>query len=64
MRGIYSELQPSYQRFRKGISTFNNRQMNRFLQYALGLILAASLFASCATSYSACAAYAEVEVCE
>ncbi|MDA1336479.1 MAG: hypothetical protein O2818_06280 [Bacteroidetes bacterium] len=44
--------------------TFNNRTMKRFFQYAIGLILAASLLASCATSYSACAAYAEVEVCE
>gem|GEM_PF-1445409 len=38
--------------------------MQRFFQYAIGLILVASLFASCATSYSACAAYAEVEVCD
>jgi hypothetical protein len=38
--------------------------MSRFLQWTLGLCIASALFASCATSYEACSAYSEVEVCE
>jgi len=38
--------------------------MTRIFQWTLGLLLATAVLASCATSYSACAAYAEVEACE
>lgn len=38
--------------------------MTRILKWTLGLLIATTVLASCATSYSACAAYAEVESCE